>query len=161
MHSKIQRYTNSSSKRNRTTAPGYCPKKILRSFRNYRLLHFPQPPPLLVKKKINMNETRLISNKLMVNIYCTGEQWIPASLSAARFDPNSFRHLSQLLQTLGLSHYISNDDYIFFLNLTSSKVTIRHNSVHDSIILSSSQVNKLHPFQSNENWITLREPELI
>jgi len=34
-----------------------------------------------------------------------GEQWIPASLSAARFDVNSFRHLTHLLQTLGLSHY--------------------------------------------------------
>ena len=44
-----------------------------------------------------------------MNIYCVGEQCLPVSLSAARFDANSFRHLKQLLHTLGLPHYSGND----------------------------------------------------
>jgi hypothetical protein len=33
------------------------------------------------------------------------ESSIPASLAASRFDQNSSRHLSQFLETIGLSHY--------------------------------------------------------
>ena len=33
------------------------------------------------------------------------EPSVPASLSAARFDLNSYRQLAMLLETLGLSHY--------------------------------------------------------
>ncbi|XP_046446042.1 protein bicaudal C homolog 1-like [Daphnia pulex] len=35
----------------------------------------------------------------------SNESCIPASLTAARFDPNSSRHLSDFLGTVGLSHY--------------------------------------------------------
>jgi len=56
-----------------------------------------------------------------------GEQWIPASLSAARFDVNSFRHLTHLLQTLGLSHYtdlfLENEiDLALFTTLTDENL---------------------------------------
>ncbi|EFX86929.1 hypothetical protein DAPPUDRAFT_312371 [Daphnia pulex] len=34
-----------------------------------------------------------------------GDSCIPASMAASRFDQNSSRHLSQLLDTVGLSHY--------------------------------------------------------
>ena len=33
------------------------------------------------------------------------ESLIPASLTASRFDPNSFRHLSEFLDTVGLTRY--------------------------------------------------------
>jgi hypothetical protein len=35
----------------------------------------------------------------------TNESCIPASLTASKFDPNSSRHLSDFLETVGLSHY--------------------------------------------------------
>lgn len=51
------------------------------------------------------------------------ESRIPASLSAARFDQNSFRHLTLLLETIGLSHYadlfLTNEiDLTMFTTLT-------------------------------------------
>jgi hypothetical protein len=39
---------------------------------------------------------------------------IPASMAASRFDQNSSRHLSQLLDTVGLSHYAGRN--LFFDN---------------------------------------------
>ena len=41
----------------------------------------------------------------MYNAAIVKESSIPTSLSAARFDPNSFRHLRFLLETIGLAHY--------------------------------------------------------
>ena len=41
-------------------------------------------------------------------IVAASESLIPASLTASRFDMNSFRHLSDLLDTVGLSRYSGN-----------------------------------------------------
>jgi len=57
----------------------------------------------------------------------SGEQCLPVSLSAARFDANSFRHLKQLLHTLGLPHYsdlfLENEiDLALFTTLTDENL---------------------------------------
>lgn len=69
-----------------------------------------------------LNHPRIVSSPILLMPSCHGETDIcflfsdtssstsssvvvPSSLAAARFDPNSFRRLSQLLETIGLSHY--------------------------------------------------------